>query len=208
MLRYNYGSGTFTITGTYFVGKYSTSDIDLTKVSLTGEYGNPSKYQLTATSTVEITSETSITWTLANAADKFKVNSILNQNLATSDDGTTYNFEALEGFITGVPTVSQTVQFLTQGVAVTGYIGPAITAVAYSYHTGIITITGTNFVENNDVVPANDVDATKFTITGEGTTGNTGAYQLTTTGTMVTSATSITVTLNAADKLNVNGFVE
>ena len=104
---YNYGSGIFTLTGTYFARKECADDIDVTKIALTGENGVSSKYTLVSSSNVEITSETQIQFTLDNAADKFEVNSVLDKDGTVSDDTTTYAFEVAEGFLTAAPTVSQ-----------------------------------------------------------------------------------------------------
>ena len=88
------------------------------------------------------------------------------------------------------------------GITVSSYAVPAITSTAYDYATGVLTLTGTNFVPNSGAT--NDIDASLFTFTGEG-----GAtYTLTDTSDVeITSATSATITLSATDRLAVNGLL-
>ena len=77
---------------------------------------------------------------------------------------------------------------------------PTITSSTYNATTASLVVTGTEFEAN---ASAADVDVSKLTITGEG-----GAtYTLTTAGVERDSATQFTVSLNAADKLNVNGLL-
>ncbi|MFT4764322.1 MAG: hypothetical protein ACI9OH_001416 [Oleispira sp.] len=77
---------------------------------------------------------------------------------------------------------------------------PTITSSTYNATTASLVVTGTEFEAN---ASAADVDVSKLTITGEG-----GAtYTLTTADVERDSATQFTVSLNAADKLNVNGLL-
>ena len=71
---------------------------------------------------------------------------------------------------------------------------PTITSATYDASTGALVVTGTGFLKLNGAT--NDIDANKFTITGEG--GST--YTLTTANVEITTGTAFTVTLNATDR--------
>src|SRR5690606_33831955 len=73
---------------------------------------------------------------------------------------------------------------------------PAITSAAYDAVTGVLTVTGTDFVTG----PLWDIDGNKLTVTGEG--GST--YTLTDGTVNITDATSFQIPLNATDKAAVN----
>ncbi len=82
-----------------------------------------------------------------------------------------------------------------------GELLPTITSATYDASTGNLVVTGTDFSANGG---GSDVDASTFTITGEG--GN--SYTLTDTADVeITSATAFTLSLSATDKLNVNGLL-
>jgi len=82
---YDASSGTLVVTGQqFFKLAGANNDIDVSKLSITGEGG--SAYTLTSTG-VEITSKTSFTVTL-NATDLAAVNQLLNQNGTSSAGGT------------------------------------------------------------------------------------------------------------------------
>ncbi|MFZ6780587.1 DUF4347 domain-containing protein, partial [Undibacterium sp. Ji83W] len=80
----------------------------------------------------------------------------------------------------------------------TSAVPPAsITSAVYDASTGALTITGV------DIINGGAVDVTKLSLNGQG-----GSYTLTTTpGVTASSATTISFTLNATDKLNVNGIL-
>jgi hypothetical protein len=65
----------------------------------------------------------------------------------------------------------------------------------------VLTVTGTNFEAKSGAT--NDVTVANLTLTGQG--GST--YTLTSADVEITSATEFSVTLNAADKLNINGLL-
>jgi hypothetical protein len=78
-----------------------------------------------------------------------------------------------------------------------GRIAPSISSAAYNAGNGVLSVAGLGLT-TGDVI-----DPTKLTLTGEG-----GAtYTLTTPTATVGGATAFTVTLNAADKLAVNGLL-
>ena len=79
---------------------------------------------------------------------------------------------------------------------------PAITSATYDAATGVLAVTGTDFISLNGAT--NDIIANKFTLTGEGAE----TYTLTDTANVeITSATAFTLTLSAADKAAVNQIV-
>ncbi|MDR7089977.1 fibronectin type III domain-containing protein [Cellvibrio fibrivorans] len=79
---------------------------------------------------------------------------------------------------------------------------PTITSATYNTSTGALVVTGTNFTATGGAT--NDVDASDFTLTGEG--GST--YTLTDTADVeISSVTSFTLTLSATDRAAVNLIV-
>ncbi|EWY39248.1 Hemolysin-type calcium-binding protein [Skermanella stibiiresistens SB22] len=199
---YNASTGTLTVTGTGFTKlSGATNDIDVSKLSLTGEGNN--SYTLT-TSSVEIASGTSFSVTLS-AADKLAVNGLLNYNGTVSVTTTPYNLAAAEDWAAGADAAVTVADLTGNGVTVSGVADPAITSAAYDVSTGVLTLTGTGFVAWPGAT--NDVTVSKLILRGEGAVTRT----LTSSNVEVNSATSISVTLNAADQaavallLNKNG---
>ncbi|WP_413440338.1 DUF4347 domain-containing protein [Synechococcus sp. MIT S1220] len=82
-----------------------------------------------------------------------------------------------------------------------GWIDPAITSASYNASTGVLSVTGTNFKVNSGA--DNDIDVSKLTLTGEGS----NTYTLTSADVERTSATAFSVTLNAADQLQLAGLL-
>ncbi|WP_344800226.1 hypothetical protein, partial [Litoribacillus peritrichatus] len=196
---YNAGTGVLVVTGTNFVKEVgATNDVDPTKFTLLGD-GN-SSYTLTTTSSVEITNDTTVSLTLS-AVDRTNINGLLNKNGTSSSDSTTYNLAVADRWMPGADAGTNSADLTGNSITVSGVIDPAITSVAYDGTTGVLSVTGTNFV--NEAGALNDVDLTKFTLTGEGS----GIRTLTTTNVEITSATAFSATLNAADKVVVNGLL-
>ena len=87
-----------TVTGSDLVANSgSTNDIDISKLTVTGEGGNT--YTLTSND-VELTSATAFSVTL-NPADQLQFAGLLNKNGTSSDGGTTYNIAAASGWNPG-----------------------------------------------------------------------------------------------------------
>ena len=196
---YNYATGVLAVTGTNLT-KFSgaTNDIDISKLTFTGEAG--ATYTLTSATDVEITSGTAFSVTLS-AADKIGVNTILNKDGLSSASTTTYNLNAAEDWAKGADAAVNVVDATGNGITVSNYATPVVTSATYDVSNGQLVITGTNFVTKSGA--NNDVDASLFSITGEG-----GSYTLTDTADVeITSATSATVTLSVTDKLNVHGVL-
>lgn len=196
---YNAGTGVLVVTGTNFVKEVgATNDVDPTKFTLLGDGNN--SYTLTTTPSVEITDGTTVSLTLS-AVDKTNINGLLNKDGTTSSDSTTYNLAVADRWMPGADEGTNSADLPGNSITVSGVVDPAISSVAYDGTTGVLSVTGTNFV--NEIGALNDVDLTKFTLTGEGSS----TYTLTTTRVEITSSTSFSATLSAADKLVVNGLL-
>ena len=89
----------------------------------------------------------------------------------------------------------------SNGITVSNVANPTLSSAVYNATSGVLTVTGTNFVKENG--SNNDIDVSKLSITGEG--GN--SYTLTSADVEVNSSTQFSVTLNAADQLNVGGLL-
>ncbi|WP_372400702.1 Ig-like domain-containing protein (plasmid) [Azospirillum sp. HJ39] len=91
-VTYDQTSGVLTVTGTGMVHQAgSANDIDLTKLTITGQGSGTTPL----TGTVEITSATSFTVTLSGAA-KTSVDALLNKSGTSSTGGTTYKFTSAD----------------------------------------------------------------------------------------------------------------
>jgi hypothetical protein len=197
---YDASTGVLAVTGTGFTTRSgSNNDIDVTKLTLSGEGG--ASYTLT-TSNVDITNGTSFSVTL-NATDRAAVNLFLNRSGTSSTSGTTYNLAAAEDWARGADSAVTVADTTGNGVTAT-VPAPTITSATYDASTGTLVVTGTGFVSLSGA--ANDIDVSKLTISGDST-----AYALTSSSVDVTSNTSFTVTLNSTDitalttRLNQNG---
>ncbi len=195
---YDYSTGVLVVTGTSLSSTTgSNNDIDITKLTLTGQGGGT--HQLT-TGNVDISNETAFTVTL-NDADKLAVNGLLNKDGASSGDNTTYNLAAAENWLPGAASNAVIADLTVNGITVSNVVQPVITDATYDASTGALVVTGTNFTPITG--GTNDVDPTKFTLTGD----SGGSYVLTTTAVEITNATTFTVTLNSTDKTNLNGLL-
>ena len=192
---YDASTGVLSVTGTGFLKlNGATNDIDVSKLTLTGEGGTT--YALT-TSSVEITNGTSFSVTL-NAADMAAVNLILNKNGTSSTGATPYNLAAAEDWAAGAAAAVVVADTTGNGITVSNVAVPTITSATYDASTGVLSVTGTGFLKLNGAT--NDIDVSKLTLTGEGGT----TYALTTSSVEITNGTSFSVTLNGADKAAVN----
>lgn len=196
---YDASTGILVVTGTGFVKRAGAdNDIDVSKLSFTGEGGE--SYTLTS-GNVDITSGTAFTVTL-NAADRVAVNLFLNKNGTVSTGGTSYNLAAAEDWAAGADAAVAVADLAGNGITVSNVAVPAITAATYDARTGVLVVTGTDFLKLDGA--ANDIDVSKLSITGQG-----GAtHTLTDTANVeITSGTSFSVTLSATDKAAVNQII-
>ncbi|WP_303851561.1 DUF4214 domain-containing protein [Seleniivibrio woodruffii] len=189
---YNAATGVLTVTG---FGLTVGDVIDASKLSVTGEGGN--SYTLAGTYTVTATAD-GFALTL-NEADQLNVEGILNSNGTSAAGGATFNIAASAGWNT---TASAAADTTGNPVTVSSLAAPAISGVTYNAETGVITVTGSNFVKQSGA--ANDIDVSKFTFTGQG-----GNVTLSTTSDVeISSATTFTITLSSTDKSLVNAALD
>ncbi|WP_172147244.1 DUF4347 domain-containing protein [Pseudomonas tumuqii] len=85
----------------------------------------------------------------------------------------------------------------TGGVTDSAWSPTAITSATYDASTGVLSVTGA------DMVTGDTIDVSKLTVTGQGG----GTYTLTSGSVTASSATAFSVTLNATDKLAINGLL-
>ena len=190
---YDASTGVLTVTGTRFVGTSgATNDITASALTLTGQGG--ATYTLTS-SDVEVSSATSFSITLSSA-DKLAVNGLLNKTGTSAIDSTTFNLSAASGWDSALASADT-----SNGITVSNVTGPEVTSATYNANTGVLVVTGTNFV--GKVGSTNDITVGNLTLKGEG--GNT--YTLTSSDVEVDSGTQFTVTLNALDKRFINGLL-
>ncbi|MFZ6872264.1 DUF4347 domain-containing protein [Undibacterium sp. Di27W] len=192
---YNGTTHAFIITGTNLVQTIgATNDITISKLTITGEGG--ATRTLSTTGNVEITSDTSFTFTLAGA-DIAAVDSLLNKNgTSSASSSTTYNLAAADDWNSAI--TGGNIQDLTGNGITVSFAAPSILSSTYDAATGILSVSAVN------IVGGDTIDVTKLSFTGEG-----GSYTLTaaTSNPTAASATSFIVTLGAADKLAINGIL-
>ncbi len=188
-VTFDVATGILEVTGTGFLSKSgSTNDIDLSKLTFTGQAGG-TRTLGTSGLGVEVTSSTSFSVTLTGV-DLIQVKSLLDKNGLNSTGGTAYNLNAAEdwaaGAAAGVTTVSATNAITVSNAA------PSITSATFDVTTGVLAVTGVNLTANAGTF--NDVSLVKLTITGEGVRTLTAATDV-----EITNATSFSVTLSGAD---------
>ncbi|MBB6564185.1 hypothetical protein HNP48_006912 [Acidovorax soli] len=194
---YDTSTQVLTVTGTNLVKTDGpTNDVTVNKLTITGQGGGTRV--LSTSGNVEVISATSFSVTLSGA-DVAAVAALLNKGGTTSTGGTVYNLAAADDW-NSVVTGGNTADLTGNGITV--FIpgpAPTITSATYDATSGALVVTGTGF--SNLAGAANDIVANKFTLTGEGGASHT----LTTTDNVeITSATTFTLTLSAADWSAVN----
>jgi len=133
---YDASSGTMVVTGTGFLqASGAANDIDTSKLTLTGQGG--ATYTLTSPG-VEITSGTAFTIAL-NAADKIAVNHLLNKAGTASNNTTTYNLAADDGWAAGADSAVADADLTGNGITVSI---PTPSSGGGGSHTTNITIDG------------------------------------------------------------------
>ena len=193
---YDASTGSLVVTGTGLLSRSGvTNDIVANKFTLTGEGG--ATYTLTDTANVEITSGTGFTLSLS-ATDKAAVNQIINKNGSASTGATTFNLAGAEDWNAGADAAVVIADTTGNAVTASNVAVPTLTSATYDASTGTLVVTGTGFLKLNGA--ANDIDVSKLTLTGEGGATRT----LTSSGVEITSGTSFTVSLNAADQAALN----
>ncbi|WP_170133671.1 DUF4347 domain-containing protein, partial [Undibacterium pigrum] len=183
----------FTITGTNLVKTIgATNDVTISKLTITGEGG--ATRTLSTTGNVEVTSDTSFTFTLAGA-DIAAVDSLLNKNgTSSASSSTTYNLSAADDW-NSVITGGNIADLTGNGITVLN-AAPSILSSTYDAATGVLSVSAVN------IVGGDTIDVSKLSLTGQA-----GSYTLTTANVTASSSTAFSVTLNAADKLAINGIL-
>ncbi|HNP26483.1 MAG TPA: DUF4347 domain-containing protein, partial [Nitrosomonas sp.] len=195
---YNANTGDLIVTGTDIQANGSSSDIDVSMLTLTGE--GDINYTLTDSADVERDSATQFTVTLS-ATDKAAINQIINKDGISSTGGTTYNLAAADDWNTNA-VAGNTSDTTGNSITTSNVAAPVITSATYDASTGVLMVTGTGFLKANGA--ANDIDVSKFTLTGEGSDTYTLADA---TDVEITSGTAFTITLNSTDKAVVNQII-
>ncbi|MCJ8267841.1 MAG: Ig-like domain-containing protein, partial [Psychrosphaera sp.] len=199
-ISYDFATGVLTITGLNFVKNFgAANDIDISLLTFTGENGQT--YTLTSLVNIEITSSTTFSITLSGD-DLAGVNALLTANGTTSGSGTAYNVTAADNWMTGSAGSTNIADSGANTTTVSGVPTPTITSATYNATTGVLVVTGTNYVAKSGSL--NDVSVSKLTLKGE----DAATYTLTSTNVEIDSATQFTVTLNALDKRSVNGLLD
>ena len=195
---YDYSSNVLTVTGSGFLQKSGASnDIDVSKLSFTG--AGDATYTLASATNIEIASATSFSLTLTGA-DLTHVEALLDKNGTSSVGSTAYNLAAAEDWAAGADSAVAVADLTGNGITVSNYAAPTLTSATFDASTNVLTVTGTNFVDNSGA--SNDVTVSLLTLAGES-----GSYTLTSSAVDVTSATAFSVTLNGADQLAVHGLL-
>ena len=188
---YNASSGNLVLTGLNF---NTSSTIDVTKLTITGQGGAGAQITLTAATTNPTpVSTTSVTVAIAGT-DKTAVNAILTQNGTTAPDSTTYNVAAASSWQTGSAAVS------TVGIAVSN-AAEVISSATYDASSGNLVLTGLNFNT------AATIDVTKLAIKGQSGAGAQVTLTTATTNPTPVSSTSATIAIAGTDKTNVNAIL-
>lgn len=122
----------------------------------------------------------------------------LPENISTFTPATPLNFDGITSF---------SIKFsdAASGIIVDDLIidtptpsSPTLTSATYNASSNLLTVTGTGMTTGDNI------DPTKLTITGEGN----NTYTLTSGAVTATSATEFSITLNAADQINVEGLLD
>ena len=189
---YDGSTHVFTVTGTNLVKTIgATNDITISKLTITGEGG--ATRTLSTTGNVEVTSATSFSFTLSGA-DIAAVDALLNKNGTSAVSSTVYNIAAADAW-DSVITGGNTQDLTGNGITVSN-AAPSILSSTYDAATGILSVSAVNMVTGDTI------DVSKLSLTGQA-----GSYTLTTANVTASSATAFSVTLNAADKLAINGIL-
>jgi len=198
---YNSSTNMLVVIGTNMVGILgAANDISVNQLTVTAEGG--ATYTLTSAD-VEVTSATSFS-VILNATDYAYIETILNKNGTSSTSGTTYNLAAADDWNSEI--TGGNIADASNGVTVSNVPAPSISSATYDGNTGTLVVTGSGFLSKTGGL--NDVDISKFTLSGDGS-----SYSLTSSNVEITDGSSFSVTLNSTDRtelisrLNNNGTI-
>ncbi len=183
-----YDASTGVLSGTAV--NLSTSDvIQASKFTFVGEGG--ASYTLVGTPDGLASSGSAFSITL-DATDKAAVNQFMNKAGTSSTIGTSFNLAAADDWDNNV-TANDTSDASTP-VTVANVAAPSITSATYDAATGLLAVTGSNFVSYSGA--GNDIDVSKLSLLAEGS-----SVTLTTSSNVeITSASAFTVLLSATDQ--------
>ncbi|MFZ3004444.1 MAG: DUF4347 domain-containing protein, partial [Undibacterium umbellatum] len=138
----------FTITGTNLVKTIgATNDVNISTLTITGEGG--ATHTLGTTGNVEVTSDTSFTFTLAGA-DVAAVDSLLNKNgTSSASSSTTYNIAAADDWNSAI-TGGNIADLTGNGITVSN-AAPSILSSTYDAATGILSVSAVNIVGGDTI---------------------------------------------------------
>ena len=190
MVTYDVPTGNLVLTGLNF---NTSSAIDVTKFTITGQGGAGAQVVLTAETINPYPVSSTSTRIVIAGTDKTAVNAILTKNGTTAPDSTTYNVATVSGWQTGAA-------FSTVGIIVSN-AAEVISSATYDASNGQLVLTGLNF--NTSAA----IDVTKLTITGQGGAGAQVTLTAATTNPTPTCSTSATVAISGTDKTAVNGIL-
>jgi hypothetical protein len=185
---YDYSTNILTVEATDLIRKFGATDIDNTKLVLTGENGAT---HTLSTGSLEASSSTQFSVTL-NATDRLKVSSLFNINGTRSNDLTTYQLSASDDWNGQDSVALSSTQFEVRSLP-----KPEITTALYNHATGSLIVTGVNLL----TLSSTDIVSSKFTITGE----SGATHTLTSLDVELQSATQFTIAINTVD-LNALSF--
>ncbi|WP_124513889.1 DUF4347 domain-containing protein, partial [Acidovorax sp. FJL06] len=177
-----YNTGTLTITGSSIANNIGAGG--------GGGGGGASNYASTGNGGVGGDGVGGIWSTGTLIMDTASSNSVSTGNIGAGGSG---------GGASGIGNTAGAAGVSTNGIrgTVTPYVAPAsITSATYDASTGVLSVTATSMTTGDTI------DVSKLSLAGQG-----GSYILTSANVTAASATSFTVTLNAADQLAVNGIL-
>jgi hypothetical protein len=180
-----YNTGTLNITGTSVISNNLAAGGGGGGAGGSGNHGGLGGRGVGAlwnTGTVNITSA-NLAAISGNVANSGSIGPVDSGNLGASNSG--YSSPTAVAAIYNVGTLN------------TISASPTVTSATYDASTGVLTVTGTGMTSGDTI------DASKLTLTGQG--GST--YTLTSGNVTAASATAFSVTLNATDKLSINGLL-
>ncbi|MFC0351725.1 hypothetical protein, partial [Undibacterium danionis] len=119
----------------------------------------------------------------------------MNKNGTSSTSVNTYNLIAAEDWNAGADAALTIADLTGNGVTVSNVVAPTVTSATYNVATGVLVVTGNNFLSLTGA--SNDITANRIRFLGQGAFN----YTLTNTPNVdITSNTSFTMTMSANDK--------
>ena len=196
---YDYIANQLTLTGTNFhSASGANNDVDVSAISITGD--GSATHTLGSSSDVEIINGTTVT-ILLTGTDLIAIEALLNSNGSASANADIYNLAVADDWNPGTDPAVSSGDF-TNVISVTNFTNPTIIRADYDATSGVLLVTGNNFVANAGA--SNDIDTSLLTILG----ANNDTYALTNSADVeLTSDNAFSVTLSATDLIHINGIL-